>query len=253
MIHEKTYPIIIIPARMQSQRLPGKPLLKIAGKTMIEHVWQRACSFNLGPVIVACAESEIAEVITKSGGHAILTDPNLPSGTDRIQQALTKFEDHEKYNFVINLQGDLPLIEKQALQSLVDIAETSECDITTLASRIHTEDELKNPNIVKISAQKLNESEFYKAHYFSRSPIPYSQNVNPEIHFHHIGLYGYRRKVLEEIVQLPQSPLEKTERLEQLRALDNGYKINFALHPNEIVGVDTQEDYEKVRSLFENV
>ena len=244
-------PIFVIPARLASQRLPRKALADIAGKPMIQHVWEQACSFQIGPVIVACSDQEIADIITSQGGTAILTDPDLPSGTDRIAQALKKYENSEKYNFIINLQGDLPLIEKSAIEALLHVAHTTNADITTLASPITKLDELQNPNIVKISATQIEASEIYKAHYFSRHPIPFSDGtVNPKLHFHHIGLYGYQRDALHTFVELSPSPLEVSERLEQLRAIENGLTINMHLYHQQILGIDTEEDLQKAREIM---
>ena len=246
-------PIFVIPARLASQRLARKALIHIAGKPMIQHVWEQACGFQLGPVIVACSDQEIADIIIAQGGTAILTDPNLPSGTDRIAQALKKYEHVEKYNFIVNLQGDLPLIHPSAIDALLHAARITNADITTLASPITQIDELNNPNIVKIAASQLSDTDIYKAHYFSRHPIPYGDAVvNQKLHFHHIGLYGYRIEALETFVNLPPSPLEISERLEQLRAIENGLTIYMHLYHEQILGVDTKEDLLQVRKVMNN-
>lgn len=248
---EPLSPLLIIPVRLASQRLPNKALLDIAGKPMIQHVWEQSVSFNLGPVIVACSDQKIADLIESLGGTAILTDPNLPSGTDRIEEALKKYEDPDSYNFIVNVQGDLPLIQKSALTALIHAAEQTDADIVTLASSITTHEDLNNPNIVKIAMSETNEKNIYRAHYFSRSPIPYGQEiVDPKLHFHHIGLYGYKKDSLNQFVQLPPSPMEKSEKLEQLRALENNMSIAVSLFDEDIIGVDTEEDLELVRGIL---
>jgi 3-deoxy-manno-octulosonate cytidylyltransferase (CMP-KDO synthetase) len=236
-------PIIIIPARLAATRLPGKPLAKIGGEAMIVHVWRRACASGLGPVLVATDSAEIAEAVAGAGGKAQLTWPDHPSGSDRILEALLAFDPAGRFDIVLNLQADLPTIDPAYLaQALRPLAEPA-ADIATLAAPILSLEELGDPNVVKVSGLPLP-SGHLQALTFGRA----AAGEGP--HYHHIGLYAYRRAALERFVALPSSPLERRERLEQLRALKNGMRIDVALVDKPALGVDTPADLERARAIL---
>jgi 3-deoxy-manno-octulosonate cytidylyltransferase (CMP-KDO synthetase) len=239
-------PLLVIPARMASTRLPGKPLADIEGAPMIVHVWRRAREAALGPVIVACAEREIASAVEAAGGKAVLTKPDHPSGSDRIFEALTQFDPARQYDVVINVQGDLPLIEPGAIRAALAPLAVAAVDIATLAAPIENDEELGNPSVVKIAAGFAPGVGVARALYFSRLPVPSGGGT----HYHHIGLYAYRRAALERFVALPPSPLEKRESLEQLRALEAGMRIDVALVDTVPFGVDTPADLARARELM---
>lgn len=232
--------VIIIPARLASTRLQNKPLADILGKSMIQRVYEKAIAAALGDVYVACDGDEIANEVKKFGGNYIITDPNLPSGTDRIHVAFKSL--NKDFDFIINLQGDLPNIDPKVIKAAADAALNNDCDIATVASKIKKRDEITNPNVVKIAVAFDNQG-IGKAHYFSRSAIPYSKN-NEGDYFHHIGIYVYKKAALEKFVNLKQTELEKRESLEQLRALENNMKIMVKLVDAHPLSVDTKEDLE---------
>lgn len=236
---------LMIPARLASTRLPNKPLADIAGKPMIVHVYERAVRSGLGDVFVACAEQEIADVVIASGGRAILTDPNHPSGTDRIYEALTHAD--TRYDNVINIQGDLPTLDPQLIHDCYHALTEQNADISTLVTPITDIREIDNPNVVKAAIAFSDADEKSgRALYFSRSTIPYGEGL----HYHHIGMYGYRFEALERFVSLPPSPLEKREKLEQLRALESGMHIAVAVVDTFPLGVDTADDLEKAHNIL---
>ncbi|MBW8310350.1 MAG: 3-deoxy-manno-octulosonate cytidylyltransferase [Candidatus Paracaedibacteraceae bacterium] len=243
-----TQSIIVIPARLASTRLPNKPLADIQGKPMIVRVMEQAQKANLGPVIVACCGPEIAAVIRQAGGIAIETDPDLPSGSDRIVAALRDYDPQEIYETVINLQGDLPTIDPQLIRaSLAPLADPN-IDIATLCCEIQDAAEVQNPNVVKIATSPwVNQGgvAISRGVYFSRLAIP----ANAQTYYHHIGIYTYRRTALERFVSLPPSYLETTEKLEQLRALEAGMHIGVVLVDGMPQSVDTPEDLERVCRL----
>jgi len=238
--------ITIIPARLASTRLPRKPLALIAGKTMIQRVYEQAVKANIGEVIIATDSQEITAEINKFGGKYILTNPDLPSGTDRIFEAYKKFisQNNLSFDIILNLQGDLPNIEPRILKECVEFASNNDCDIATVASKITDLTEITNPNVVKIAIASNN-----LALYFSRSAIPYSKK-STEDYFHHIGIYAYKKKALEQFVALPPSPLEKRESLEQLRALENHMKIAVKIVDTHPLSVDTADDLVKVTTFI---
>ena len=238
--------IIVIPARMASMRLPGKPLADIGGDAMIVHVLRRAEEADLGPVIVACAEDEIAEVVTRAGGTAILTDPAHASGSDRVFEALNKVDPDGDYNAVINLQGDLPLIDPAAIRAALAPLDDPDVDIATLGCVITDEEEKTNPNVVKIVLSGEEGAGQGRALYFTRATAPTGEGDL----WHHIGIYAYRRAALAKFVDLPPSPLEKRERLEQLRALEAGMRVDVALVDTVPFGVDTPADLERARAMY---
>ncbi len=239
-------PLLVIPARMASTRLPGKPLADIGGAPMIVQVWRRAVEAGLGPVIVACAEREIAAAIESAGGKAVLTRADHPSGSDRIFEAVSLLDPARRHDAIVNVQGDLPLIDPKAIaESLKPLADPA-VDIATLGAIIQSEDERLNPSVVKIAAGFAPGATIARALYFSRAAIP--TGAGPL--YHHIGLYAYRRAALEKFVSLPPSPLEKRESLEQLRALEAGMRIDVALVDTVPFGVDTPADLAHARELM---
>jgi 3-deoxy-manno-octulosonate cytidylyltransferase (CMP-KDO synthetase) len=241
--------VVMIPARLRSTRLPSKPLAEIAGVPMIVHVWRRACAAAVGPVIVACAEPEIAEVVTAHGGTAALTDPDLPSGTDRIFQALGRIDAERRFARVINLQGDLPTLDPAAIRTVLAPLDRLGTDMGTLAVATEDPSERADPNVVKaIIAFDAALSRLGRALYFTRAAAP--SGAGPV--YHHIGIYAFRRAILERFATLPPSPLEQRERLEQLRALEAGITIGVALVDTNPLGVDTPEDLARARAEIES-
>lgn len=236
-------PVIIIPARMASTRLPDKPMALIGGLPMIVQVMKRAQAANIGQVIVACDGQEIAKVVKDAGGEAIITDADLPSGSDRIFQALTKIDPEKKHDIVINVQGDMPCLDPQIIKKLFAVLENKEVDIATLAAVITDEAERTDPSVVKVAMDARG-----RALYFSRATIPHGEG---EL-YHHIGIYAYRRAALEKFVSMPPSSLEVREKLEQLRALEAGMRIDVAVVDTVPLGVDTQEGLEKARKIYGN-
>lgn len=239
-------PVLVIPARMASTRLPGKPLADIGGAPMIVHVWRRATEAALGPVVVACAEREIARAVEAAGGTAVLTRSDHPSGSDRIFEAVMQLDPSQRHDVVINVQGDLPLIDPAAIRAALAPLAEPQVDIATLAAPIENDEERGNPSVVKIAAGFAPGATVARALYFSRLPIPHGGGA----HYHHIGLYAYRRAALERFVALPPSPLEKRESLEQLRALEAGMRIDVALVDTVPFGVDTPADLARARELI---
>lgn len=243
---KKPAAIIMIPARMASTRLPGKPLADILGTPMIVHVWHRACEADAGPVVVACAEAEIADAIKAAGGRAVLTSPDLSSGSDRIFAALETFDPDGRYDTIVNLQGDLPTIDPVAIHAALKPLAVPEVDIATLVALIADAEERDDPNVVKAAVALAADADTGRALYFSRCPVPWGEGT----HYHHIGVYAYRRAALARFVKLPPGILEKRERLEQLRALENGMRIDAALVKTVPFGVDTQADLDRARMLL---
>ncbi len=238
-------PIILIPARMKSARLPGKPLADIGGVPMIVQVWRRAMEAGLGPVCVAAAEPEIAEAVTKAGGMAVLTDPDHPSGSDRIFEALRKADPAGRHDAIVNLQGDLPTIDPAIIRRVMEPLADAAVDIATLAVEITRDAERADPNVVKAVAA-FGGNRIARALYFSRATVP----ANEGPHYHHIGIYAYRRAALERFVALPPGLLEKREKLEQLRALEAGMRIDVALVDTLPLGVDTPAELERARAIL---
>lgn len=243
-------PIVMIPARMASTRLPDKPLADILGKPMIVRVWERAVAANVGPVVVACAEPEIRAAVEAAGGTAVLTDPNHPSGSDRIFEALSKIDPEGRHRAVINVQGDLPTIDPALIRAAVKPLIDNRADIGTLVAEIVRDEEKTNPNVVKaVAAFDPADADPWpaaRALYFSRATVP--ANAGP-LH-HHIGLYAYTRAALESFVRWPQGLLEAREKLEQLRALEHGLAI-WAVRVDTVpLGVDTLDDLERAREIL---
>lgn len=238
-------PVVVIPARMASTRLPNKPLADICGQPMIVQVWRRANEAAIGPVLVACAEQEIADAVEAAGGIAVLTDPDLPSGSDRVHQALQTFDPDGKYDAVVNVQGDLPTIDAADIRAVFEPLNDPAVDIATLAAEITRIEERTNPNVVKAVAA-FGKGRVARALYFTRATAPYGDGPL----YHHIGLYTYRRAALDRFVALPPGELESREKLEQLRALENGMVIAVALVDGVPLGVDTPEDLERARQVL---
>lgn len=239
-------PIVIIPARLASTRLPNKPLADIHGVPMIVHVWRRAVAADVGPVIVAAGDDVIADAVHSAGGKAILTDPAHISGSDRIFEALEHVDPDGRHDVVVNLQGDLPTIEPEALHHVTELLSRDGVDIGTLAAVITDAKERNNPNVVKAVVAISQEESCGRALYFTRTEAP----SGPGPLYHHIGIYAYRRASLERFVALSPGVLEQRERLEQLRALEAGMRIDVALMPSVPLGVDTEADLNAVRNLL---
>ena len=237
--------VTIIPSRLSASRLPGKPLLKINGLSIISHVFKRAQEANIGEVIVATEDQEIVEDVTKNGGKAILTSKNHKTGSDRIYEALNKINVNE-IDLVMNLQGDEPIIDINDIINLNKKMIENNAKIGTLASDISNLEDLKNENMVKVVTQKkLNDDQFLEAETFLRT-----SEIGDNI-YHHIGIYCYTKETLEKFVKFKQSQNEIKNRLEQLRALDNNIKINVALAKSSPIGVDTEEDYIALKKIME--
>jgi len=248
---EPLNPIVLIPARLASTRLPDKPLADIAGQPMIVQVWRRAMEADVGPVIVACAEQAIFEAVRDAGGEAVLTDPDHPSGSDRIYEALSKSDGEGRFNAVVNLQGDLPTIEPETVRAVLAPLSGADCDIATLIAEITEPDERDNPNVVKAVVGLGAGETVGRALYFSRATVPHDvgDGVDGPL-YHHIGIYAYRRLALERFVTLAPGVLEQRERLEQLRALENGMRIDVALVDTVPLGVDTPAELDRVRKTL---
>jgi 3-deoxy-manno-octulosonate cytidylyltransferase (CMP-KDO synthetase) len=240
-----TRTLVLIPARMAAARLPGKPLLDIAGLPMIVHVLRMAEAAKIGRVAVATDTPEIAAAVTAHGGEAVMTRADHPSGSDRIYEALGKLDPSGEAEIIVNLQGDFPTIRPDNIRSvLAPLADTA-VDIATLAAEIHTEEERANPNVVKAVGSPVGAGRL-RALYFTRASAPWGDGPC----YHHIGLYAYRRAALERFVALPPSALEQQEKLEQLRALEAGMRIDITLVDTVPRGVDTPADLETARRIL---
>jgi 3-deoxy-manno-octulosonate cytidylyltransferase (CMP-KDO synthetase) len=237
--------LVLIPARMASTRLPGKPLLDIAGLPMIVHVLRRANAARIGQVAVATDTPEIAEAVRLHGGQAIMTQSDHASGSDRIWEALHRLDPEGRAEVVVNLQGDFPTIATDNIRDVLAPLEDPAVDIATLAAEIHSEEESLNPNVVKAVGSRIDARRL-RALYFTRATAPHGDGPR----YHHIGLYAYRRAALERFVKLPPSPLEQQEKLEQLRALEAGMRIDVTIVDTVPRGVDTPADLETARKLL---
>jgi 3-deoxy-manno-octulosonate cytidylyltransferase (CMP-KDO synthetase) len=238
-------PIVVVPARMSATRLPGKPLADIHGEPMIVHVWRRAVEAEVGPVIVATDAPEIARAIEAAGGIAVMTGSRHPSGTDRIAEALARHDPARRHDIVINVQGDLPTIDSASVHA-VTVPFSEPCvDMTTICAVITREEEKTTPSVVKLIGSEIAPGRL-RCLYFTRATAP----TGPGPLLHHIGLYGYRRATLERIVALPPSPLEMREKLEQLRALEAGLRIDAMIVDTVPLGVDTPQDLDHARRML---
>ena len=236
--------LIIIPSRLESTRLPGKPLADINGFPMIVHVYKRAVEADIADVIVATGNIEIKKVIENAGGEAILTDPSHPSGSDRIYEAVNIYDPNKGYQNIVNLQGDLPDIDKKALSKIINLLENDDADISTLGAEIISEVDFGNPNIVKAYVKDINKSN--QVEDFNRK---FDRDKNKYL-YHHIGIYGYKRESLKRFVELEQSKEELKRKLEQMRALENGMTIVMDLVSKMPVSVDTEEDLKIAREVI---
>ncbi|MBM3635777.1 MAG: 3-deoxy-manno-octulosonate cytidylyltransferase [Alphaproteobacteria bacterium] len=238
-------PVILIPARMASTRLPGKPLADICGEPMIVHVWRRAQEAGIGPVIVATDTPEVIAAIERVGGIATMTRADHPSGSDRIHEAVEAFDPEGRHDVIVNVQGDLPTIDPEAIAASVPPLADKSVDIATLITEIKREEEKTDPNVVKAIVSGIGPTHF-RALYFTRATAP----TGPGPLYHHIGLYAWRRSALQRFVTLKPSPLEIRERLEQLRALEVGMRIDAALVDDVPLGVDAPHDLERAREVI---
>ncbi|MGL4533480.1 MAG: 3-deoxy-manno-octulosonate cytidylyltransferase [Fusobacteriaceae bacterium] len=233
----------VIPARYASTRLEAKPLKDIEGHSMIEWVYKRTLKSNLDKVVVATDDIRIKEEVERFGGVAVMTSENHLNGTSRIAEVCEKISD---YDVIINIQGDEPLIEPEMINSLINaFKEEKELVMGTLKHRLDSMEDIENPNVVKVVTDKKD-----YALYFSRSVVPYPRNLNKENYFKHVGIYGYKKEFVKMYSEMEPTNLEISESLEQLRVLENGYKIKVLETHHSIVGVDTQEDLEKVRKYI---
>jgi 3-deoxy-manno-octulosonate cytidylyltransferase (CMP-KDO synthetase) len=235
--------LVVIPARLASVRLPDKPLADIHGEAMIVHVWRRAVEADIGPVVVACAEPEIADAVTAAGGDAVLTDPDHPSGSDRVWEAVQIFDPDASYDVIINLQGDLPTMEPAQIRLCLELLADEAVDISTLAAEIVEDYERQESSVVKAVISLAAGARQGRGVYFTRVPAPSGDGPL----YHHIGIYGYRRAALARFIALPAGHLEQRERLEQLRALEDGMRIEVGLVDRVPFGVDTPADLDRAR------
>ena len=249
--------LVAIPARLKATRLPDKPLADIGGMPMIVHVWRRAVAADIGRVIVATDSADIASAIAAVGGEAVMTRDTHSTGSDRIHEALGAIDPGGEIEFIVNLQGDLPTLEPRLIKDCLAPLRNAVVDIATLAAEIREASERVNPNVVKAVGTPVDEisgtpcddgrvPRRLRALYFTRATAPTGEGPL----YHHIGIYGYRRAALERFVNLPPSPLERRERLEQLRALENGMRIDVMVVDTVPLGVDTPEDLERARRLL---
>ncbi|MEH2592556.1 3-deoxy-manno-octulosonate cytidylyltransferase [Bradyrhizobium sp. AZCC 1721] len=237
--------LVLIPARMAATRLPGKPLLDIAGLPMIVHVLRRAEEAKIGRVAVAADTPEIADAVRAAGGEAVMTRASHASGSDRIHEAMLALDPAGKAEIVVNLQGDFPTIMPDTIRAALPPLDDPAVDIATLASQIHTEEEDRAPSVVKAIGSPIGPNRL-RALYFTRATAPHGDGPR----YHHIGLYAYRRAALQRFVTLAPSPLEQQEKLEQLRALEAGMRIDITIVDSVPRGVDTPADLETARELL---
>ncbi len=237
--------LVLIPARMASTRLPGKPLADICGLPMIVQVAKRAREAHVGRIVVAVDDRRVFDAVADAGFEVVMTRHDHQSGSDRIHEALLAVDPESKAEIVVNVQGDLPTIEPETIRAALRPLDNPQVDIATLTVEISDEEEKTNPNVVKVVGSAVSDTRL-RALYFTRATAPYGKGPL----FHHIGLYAYRRAALERFVSLPQSPLEKRESLEQLRALEAGMRIDVEVVRSIPLGVDTPADLEKARRLL---
>jgi 3-deoxy-D-manno-octulosonate cytidylyltransferase len=238
-------PLVLIPARLAATRLPNKPLAEIAGEPMIVHVWRRAVEAGIGPVAVATDAPDIAEAVARAGGRAVMTRTDHVSGSDRIFEAVEKLDPEGRHDVVVNVQGDLPTIDPAAIAASIVPLSDPAVDIATLVAVIARDEEKTNPNVVKMVGSPISSGRL-RALYFTRATAPYGDGPL----YHHIGLYAYRRKALQRFVGLAPSPLEMREKLEQLRALEAGMRIDAVVVDDVPLGVDTPHDLDRAREII---
>ena len=237
--------LVLIPARMASTRLPGKPLADIAGQPMIVHVWRRAAEAGIGRPVVATDSAEVHAAVEAHGGEAVMTRADHESGSDRIWEAVEKIDPQARARFILNIQGDLPTVDPSTIAACLAPLLDGPADIATAAATITRDEEKTNPNVVKAVGTPLGDSRL-RALYFTRATAPWGEGPL----YHHIGLYAYRREALEKFVALKPSPLERREKLEQLRALEAGMRIDVAIVDTVPLGVDTQADLDRARQIL---
>ena len=237
-------PIILIPARLAATRLPDKVLADINGEPMIAHVLRRAQEADIGPVVIACDDQRVADAAEAAGGQAVMTRPDHPSGSDRIFEAIERLDPDGRHDCLVNVQGDLPTIDPQTIRACLNLLDEKEVAIGTPVAEITRDAERTEPSVVKAIGSPLGDRRM-RALYFTRATAPSGEGPL----YHHIGLYAYRREALERFVSLPPSPLEQRERLEQLRALEAGMRIDIAIVDAVPFGVDTPHDLERAREL----
>jgi 3-deoxy-manno-octulosonate cytidylyltransferase (CMP-KDO synthetase) len=244
-------PIILIPARLAARRLPGKPLAEIGGVPMIVHVWRRAVAAEVGPVVVACGDRAIADTVEAAGGRAVMTDPDRPTGSDRIHEAIAQLDPDRTFDAVINVQGDLPLLDPAAVRVAFAGLADPKTDIATLAAVIEDQAALRDTSVNKVVAGFADPAQPTRALYFSKAVVPWGDGP----YYEHIGLYAYRREALERFVGLSRGVLERREHLEQLRALEAGMHISVSLIEAARLGVqvDTPADLARARELFRQI
>jgi 3-deoxy-manno-octulosonate cytidylyltransferase (CMP-KDO synthetase) len=233
---------------MQATRLPGKPMVDLAGEPMIVHVWRRARAAEMGRVVVAADTEEILEAVRGAGGEAVMTRPDHVSGSDRVFEAVNRIDPDAEAEIIVNLQGDLPTLEPHLVRECVAPLAGKGVDIATVAAEISDPEERTNPNVVKVVGTPLRETRRLRALYFTRATAPHG----PGPLYHHIGIYAYKRTALERFISLKPSPLEIRERLEQLRALEAGMRIDVAIVDTVPLGVDTPADLERARRLMDS-
>jgi 3-deoxy-manno-octulosonate cytidylyltransferase (CMP-KDO synthetase) len=237
--------LILIPARMAASRLPGKPLADIAGTPMIVHVLRRAEAAGIGPVVVATDSPAIEAAVRQAGGRAVITRADHASGSDRVFEALGQVDPAGRAAIVVNVQGDLPTLVPSNINAAAALLADQQVDIGTVAAEITRAEERNDPGVVKVVGSPAGHARL-RALYFTRATAPYGEGPL----YHHIGLYAYRRRVLERFVALAPSPLEKREKLEQLRALEAGMRIDVAIVSSAPLGVDTPEDLARARAML---
>jgi 3-deoxy-manno-octulosonate cytidylyltransferase (CMP-KDO synthetase) len=237
--------LIVIPARLHATRLPGKPLADIHGQPMIVHVWRQAVAAKGGHVIVATDSDEIAKAVNNAGGEAVMTRADHVSGSDRVHEAVTKIDSARRARIIVNLQGDLPTLHPDLVTACIAPLQATETQIATLAAVITEAEERTNPNVVKVVGTPIAQDRL-RALYFTRATAPFGEGPL----YHHIGIYAYRRDSLDRFVAMPPSPLEKREKLEQLRALEAQMRIDVAIVDTVPLGVDTPADLERARRLI---
>jgi len=238
--------LIIIPARMQASRLPGKPLVEIDGLPMVVHVWRRAKAANAGDVFVATDDQGIADAVRSAGGEAVMTRADHASGSDRVYEAACQIGGDGPADVIVNIQGDLPTLDPALVRACVAPLDDPQVDIATLAAEIDDAGEVIDPHVVKVVGTPAGDGDALRALYFTRAAAP--AGYGPFLH--HIGMYAYRREALARFVSLPASPLEMRERLEQLRALEAGMRIGVRVVDSVPLGVDTPADLERARTFF---
>ncbi len=240
-------PIIVVPARMASVRLPGKPLADIHGQPMIVHVLARAAAAGVGPVLCAAGDADLVDAVDAAGFDVVLTDPDLPSGSDRVWAAVQAVDPDGKHDVIVNLQGDLPTLEPDLIEAVIAPLENADVDIATLVTEITDEAEKTDPDTPRCIAPITDNAPCARALYFTRGAAPWGDGPV----WHHIGIYAYRRAALERFVGLPPGVLEQREKLEQLRALEAGMRIDAARVDTVPLGVDTPADLDRARRMLD--